>query len=77
MRLPIIIATFLVVLSLSYRYFYKNDKPTAKSVFSWSFILILLTILGNTQLSTIADLFTYIIILIIVLNDGYDIARSI
>jgi hypothetical protein len=72
MRLSIIIASAMVGLSFGYKYFVQSTTPTAKSVFSWSFILIMLSILGNTALANIADMIAYIIILIIVLNDGYE-----
>ena len=77
MRLPIIVAGALVGISLAYRYFVRNEAPTVKSIFSWSFILITLSIIGNTPIAQMADLFSYVVILIILLNDGYDIIKGI
>ena len=71
MRLPFIIASFLVGASLLYKYSTGKDV-SAKSVFSWSFILLILGIIGQTSFFTLADIFSYIIITIIVLNDGYE-----
>jgi len=77
MRMSIIIATCCVGLSFAYRYFVRTEIPKPKTVFSWTFILIMLAILSQTVLTTLADTIAYIIILIIVLNDGYDFASSL
>lgn len=76
MRYPVIIATSLVIVSLGYKYFFKSEIPSGKSVFSWSFILIILSILGGTPLANIADLFSYVIITIVLLNDGYEMLKG-
>lgn len=78
MRLPLILAIFLVLLSFGYKAYYKDTPPTTKTVFSWAFILTLLAVLENIpSTESTANLFLYIIITIIVLNDGYDIATSL
>ncbi len=77
MRLPIIIAAGLVLFSFGYKYYAKDKVPEVKDVFSWSFIIILLAVLGNTSIASFIDIFSYIVILIIVLNDGYDFVQGI
>ena len=77
MRLSIIIASMAVGLSFAYRYFVRGTPPTGKTVFSWAFILVVLSVIGATELSTVADTFAYIATMIIVLNDGYDFASAL
>ncbi len=76
MRLPIIIASGLVAASLAYRYYARNEVPTVKTIFSWSFVLIILSVLEATAFANLANIFIYIIIAVIVLNDGYDMLKG-
>jgi len=77
MRMSVLIATSMVLLSFAYRWFARGVSLTPKNVFSWGFILVTLSILGNTELGETVDLFSYLIITIIVLNDGYDFVSNI
>lgn len=78
MKLPLILSIFLVLLSMGYKAYYKDKPPAQREVFSWAFILILLSILNNIEATeSISNLFLYIIIAIIVLNDGYEIASQL
>lgn len=75
MRLPVLLAVMLVIGDLLYRAG-TNKTPTSKQVFSWAFILTFISVLSITPLASTADLISYIIVLIIVLNDGYDLVSS-
>lgn len=77
MRLSIIIASSAVLLSFAYQWYVKGTAPDGKTVFSWSFIGIVLSVLAQTNLAEIVDMFAYIITMIVVLNDGYDFASSL
>lgn len=75
MRLPLLIATFMVGASIAYKVATQKEV-TSKSVFSWSFILIILALVSNTAFKTFADMFCYLIITIVALNDGYDMLQE-
>jgi hypothetical protein len=76
MRKSVLIATVLVIMSQGYRAA-RGDSPSAKTVISWGFTLLVLSGLSISPLAKISDIFSYIIIAAILLNDGYDIASNI
>ena len=77
MAYPLILATLFVGFDIAYRYYAKGTPPDSKTMLSWGTILIILSILEKTDASEIADMFCYLLILIISLNDGYEFASSI
>ncbi len=77
MRASVLIASAMVGISIAYRYFYKSTPPTPKTVVSWGIVLVMLSIIGNTQFAQFSDMIAYMIVLIIVLNDGYDLTKSV
>lgn len=77
MRASVLIASTFVGISIAYRYFYKGTPLSPKITVSWGFVLILLSMVGTTQFDQFSDMIAYLIVLIIVLNDGYDLASTL
>lgn len=72
--LPVIGAGALVGLSIGYRWLMRDHKPCAKTIGAWFVVFAVLTLFAHTD---IAQAFAWIIIIIVVLNDGYEIAEGI
>ena len=87
-RFPTILALLLVVIDTGYKKALFNqpkqtpapasaDPLRPKILLSWTFIFLLLFVLDQTQLSPVSAGFDYLIIAIIMLNDGYEIAKAL
>lgn len=76
MRYPIIIALSLVIASTAYRAV-KGEPITERSVFSWSLIFVMLSLVGTSKLGGFSDMFAWLIVTIIVLNDGYQLLNDL
>jgi hypothetical protein len=77
MRASVLLAAAFVGVSIAYKTFYKKQSPTPKTIVSWGVVLVTLSIVGNTQFAQFSDMIAYLIVLIIVLNDGYDLATTL
>lgn len=80
MRLSFILATFATGLSVVYRSFIKehDGEQFGRNVIKSAAYLVFIGILGLIPaLTTLVDIFNYMFVVVVVLNDGYDILQSI
>lgn len=80
MRLSFILATFAAGVSVFYRSFVKeNDgEQFGKNVIKTGGFLVLIGLLGQISvLRNLIDVISYMFVVIVLLNDGYDIIKAL
>jgi hypothetical protein len=76
MRIPLAIAAFVVISSAGYRWS-QGKPPTSRNLISWGVIFIILSALSLTEYDVVSDIGSYLIITVILLNDGYEIIGAL
>ncbi len=75
MRIPVALAALVVIGDIGYRAT-QGKSVGARNIIAWGVVIITLAALGLSPFATLADILSYIIITVIILNDGYDVIRS-
>lgn len=77
MNTPILLASGSVAVSIAYRWLVSGSAPNDKTIIAWGITLLTLAILAKTSLEPLANLFAYLITLIIALNDIYGLLSAL
>ncbi len=75
MRVPVALAALVIAGDIGYRAT-QGKSVGARNLIAWGVVIITLAALGLSPFATLADILSYIIITVIILNDGYDVIRG-